>query len=324
MREGTYPTPLAAVPRALWGYALMAVLLALLRFGNTTPDSAHYVALVEYFRGNLPREGLQSPFAYRWVVPWVASWPTAASPRLAIALGSLISIVAAYIAFGRLLARLVADARQWHLGMGFLVFSFPTLNYSAAVLTDSAGFLVLVLAAWALVAHRFLALGAVLAIGVGVRESTLVMLPAIWIFLLLERDRRGLIAALGVTAAALMAVAAARWWFSDLPAYFWTPSWKRCLANLTRPISWATVLLTMAPVGIGALAGLRHWGRLPAVTRRLVLAVSIPGGALVAYSVTSAYMSGRFCWPLYLALVPLASWAVRGREAGAVPPARCG
>jgi hypothetical protein len=304
----TSPSQLARLAGPGLACVLLIVLLALPRFGHTTPDSVHYIALVEYFRGMAPAEALQAPYAHRWLLPWLAAWLPVA-PDTAIALCSLASTLAAYGCFARVLTLLFPDRTARRNGMLVLIVSFPTLNYGSAVLTDSAGFLILAAAAWALLARRSLILGLVLTAGIGVRETTLLMLPVIWIFHLLERNRSGLKASGFITITVLLAVAAARWWFADLPAYLWIPSWARLVENLTRPVSWATVSLTILPVGALALAGLRHWPAYAPHTRHFILATLIPGLGLLGYSIAAAWMSGRFCWPLYLALVPLAACA---------------
>jgi len=294
----------------LYAAAVVAVttaVLALPRFGHITPDSTYYASLAGYFRGEVARTDLHTPFAFRWALPWLAARVPAVNPATAIAGCSLVSTISAYLIIGRILSILGARGKAWWLGMAVLVISFPTVNYGAAVLTDSTGFLVLCAAAWALLEKRFLLLGIALALGVWVRESTLVMLPALWLFLLLERDARGMIKAAGITVATLLAVAAARWWFADLPAYFWTPSWERFIGNMTRPISWATVWLTLAPAGAFALKGIYHWKGIPHRTRHYLVALGLPCLALAGYGAVAAFMSGRFCWPLYLALVPLAA-----------------
>lgn len=287
----------------------LTVALALPRFAHTTPDSTYYVTLVEYFRGVAPRAELHTPFAFRWLVPWTAAWLPGLAPARAIALCSIVALLGAYGCFDRMLRILLPDeAMRWR-AMLILVVSFPTINYGSAVLTDSAGFLVLAGGAWALLARRFFCLGLTLVAGAWVRESTALMLPALWAFIALEKDRRGLLPACGVTVAALLAAIAVRWWFADLPAYFWFPNTNRFTANALRPVSWATLGLTAVPVGTLALLGLRHWSSFPARTRHFMVATALPGMALLGYSVVAAFMSGRFFWPLYLALVPLASGA---------------
>jgi hypothetical protein len=127
--------------------------------------------------------------------------------------------------------------------------------------------------------------------------------------------------AITITATTLLAALAGRWYFSDLPAYFWVPSWSRFMENMTRPVSWATVSLTLAPLLLLLAASGRTSPPLPRRLRAFSVSILIPGTLLVVYSITSAYMSGRFCWPLYLGIVPVLAWRFGG-ERRATPNCR--
>lgn len=296
---------------------ITATLVALPRFGHTTPDSVYYVTMTDYFRGLAARADLQSPFAFRWVVPWLASWLDGLSASTAIALISLISMLLAYLCLARLLARLLPATDQYRAGVLLLIFSFPTINYGGAVLTDSAGFFVLSAAACAMVERRMVLLALMLVVGMGVRETTLLMIPACWIYLALERDRHGMLTAATLTITALTAAMLYRWCFSDLTPYYWTPDGDRLINNLTRPVSWATLALTVGPIGTLAFASRAHWDHVPTRTRHFIIALGLPALALLGYSILAAFMSGRFGWPLYLALLPLVAggqpiWDSRG------------
>ncbi|MGH7369832.1 MAG: hypothetical protein ACREIN_02985 [Candidatus Methylomirabilaceae bacterium] len=61
------------LPRLVWVVILLTVVLALPRFGRHSPDSLRYLALAKYFRGEVAREELRGPFAYRPLVPFLAA-----------------------------------------------------------------------------------------------------------------------------------------------------------------------------------------------------------------------------------------------------------
>ncbi|MCF6285944.1 MAG: hypothetical protein L3K26_12215 [Candidatus Hydrogenedentes bacterium] len=288
-------------------------LLALPRFAHTTPDSIYYTDLVDYFRGTLPRESLHTPFAFRWVVPRIASALPGVPPHVAMALCSVLATIASYLVAARLLANLLRSQTQLIAAVFLLVLSFSTVNYASAVLTDAAGFLVLVSACYAMQQHRYLLLGGILVVGTGVRESTLLMLPVLWIFLYLQPRSQWVLTATGLSAITLLAALASRWYFADLPAYFWTPTWSRFADNMARPVSWATVTLTLGPLLLALAATRRSTTPLPRDLRAFIIAIALPSLLLIAFSTTAAFMSGRFCWPLYLALVPLVAWRIEPR-----------
>ena len=288
--------------------AAAAVIMTLPRLAHTTPDSAYYIALTCYFKGQAGRDELVAPFAFRWVVPWLASWLPDTSPAMALALCSVIAFAGTALCLDRLLRTLNAPRAGANTGLLAFLLSFPALNYGGAVLTDSAGMLVLAAAVCALVERRFLLLGLVLGAGAGVRETTLLMLPGLVLYLALERDKKGLLAAGPIVLATLMATGMPRWCLFELPAYGWQASWSRFTENLARPISWTTVSLTLVPILLVALPGLLRWREQASIVRHFVLALGLPGLALLSFSTTSAFMSGRFAWPLYLVLVPLVAF----------------
>lgn len=288
-------------------------LLALPRFAHTTPDSVYYTDLVDYFRGTLAREALHTPFAFRWVVPRIAAALPGVPPPIAIALCSVLATMASYLIAAGLLTKLLRSQTQLIAAVFLLVVSFPTVNYGSAVLTDAPGFLILVAACYAMQRHRPVLLCLILVAGTGVRESTLLMLPVIWIFLYLQPRPRWVITAAGISTITLLAALASRWYFADLPAYFWIPTWPRFVDNMTRPISWATVALTLVPLLLMLVATRRSRTPLPCDLRAFVIAMALPCLLLVVFSSTAAFMSGRFCWPLYLALVPLVAWRTESR-----------
>jgi hypothetical protein len=135
------------------------MLLALPRFAHTTPDSIYYTDLIAYFRGDLERSALQTPFAFRWVAPRVAAALPGLSAEVSMALLGITATVLAYLSAMGSFTGLLATHRQLVVAAAALVISFPTLNYSSAVLTDAAGFLVLALACGAMLKGRFLWLG---------------------------------------------------------------------------------------------------------------------------------------------------------------------
>lgn len=290
------------------------LILTLPRFAHTTPDSIYYTDLVWYFQGDLDRTALQTPFAFRFLLPWVAAWLPFLSPGAAIATCSVMATCGAYLLAVRLWANFLETQHQLNVAALLLVCSFPTVNYGSAVLTDAAGFLAVTAACLALYHHAFLVLGFLLVVGAVVRESTLLMLPVMILYFAQTR-RPGWIPALGIISiSTLLAAGATRGYFADLPPYFWTPTWERMMDNLSRPVSWATVVLTMGPLLVLFVLPTSK-GPAPAALRQFALSLALPCLALFVYGVTSAFMSGRFLWPLYLALVPLVAWRVSRESA---------
>ena len=108
---------------------------------------------------------------------------------------------------------------------------------------------------------------------------------------------------------------AVRAYFSDLPnTFYWWLSLQGFLANMTQPkIGWITFPLTLIPPLSLFVIGLRHSGwkfisSLDDRQARLILSITIVSILYIIYSncIATAYMSGRFVWPFYTALIPIA------------------
>jgi len=153
-----------------------------------------------------------------------------------------------------------------------------------------------------------------LSLGVLARESVLSMVLVAVMYLLMN-SRRQRVALLKILPLIIIPPAvvfiAVRLCFSDMRHHLWVPSLQVMLSNLKRPVSWLTVLLTLCPPLILFLIGVwpKRFGFLERLSFRhktLLLALTIGGALTVIYGFVAAFMSGRFLWPLYTVLVPVA------------------
>jgi hypothetical protein len=303
--------------------AVLTILMAGPRFAHTTPDSGYYLALARYFQTGTGRESLTAPYVYRLLVPWIASFGPASTMGINMAVISVLCTLGAYGFFYRLMRYLIADGAAIRIGMLLLVISFPTFNYASAVLTDAAGFLCLVMTVYLLLRRRLWLFTLAASVSVLTRESNLVLVLAFWIYLMLARRwvvyprPRSWHYLLGLIPIGLYLLVRAG--FADLRSYYWVPTLRMLIANLLRPVSWATFLLALAPplgvILVGSwrareefLERLRQWDD---HQRAVMAAVGLACLMLLGYSLLSAFMSGRFVWPLYIVLIPLAAQAVR-------------
>lgn len=293
---------------------VLTILLSLPRFAHHTPDSKHYINLAKYFRGDLDRHSLRTPFAYRVLVPFLAAHGPSDDLDFNFAAINVGCTVAAYLIFVAYLKKLVTSSTELNVGATLLVVSFPSLNYSSGILTDPAAFLVCVAAAYLLSQERYALFAAVVSLGVLARESVLSMVLVAVLYLLMNsrRQRAALLTKLPlVIVPPAVVLIAVRLCFSDMPHYLWIPSLQVMLSNLKRPVSWLTVLFTLCPTLVLFLIGVwtKRFGfveRLSFRQKNLLLSLTIGGALTVIYSVVAAFMSGRFLWPLYTVLVPVA------------------
>ncbi|MBI3768752.1 MAG: glycosyltransferase family 39 protein [Deltaproteobacteria bacterium] len=307
--------------RAALAVVALTVTIGLPRFAARTPDSYGYVQLARYLRGEVGREELVTPYAYRVLTPFIAAHLPWRDPSLSLALINVLCTIAAYLLFMRYLRRLLPSRAAVNLGMLIAVVSFPTFAYSSEVLTDPAGFLALIAASSLLLEERPYAFSATVSLGILARDSVVVMVAVFLLYQALrERRMRGpwpWITSLVVALPPLVTLLAVRRYFSDLPNVTGMPSLHQVWSNLRNPLRCASVLLTVGPPGLLLVAGWRQRGRaafavLPRRELGLLAALTAVGVLFGLYSVVAFVMSGRYVWLTYPGLIPLA--VVAGRD----------
>ena len=303
--------------RALAVAALTAI-VGIPRLAGQTPDSPFYVDAARYFQGDLELRQLAAPYAYRFLEPLLVAQIPAGDIVVRFAILNLGCTILAHLLWIPYLCRLFRDDRDVNVGLLLAILSFPALDYSSRVLTDPIGFLAVTLATLLILAERDLAASAVVSVGVLARDSVILMsgvmlldaaLAAAW-----SAGRPRFPKAIVAATLPIAVFVAVRWHLSDLPVFTGTPSWHQLADNLSDPLRWLRILLTIGPLGL-LLCGRRHRGVLTAFTVRqsCLLVASVAIGALFnIYSVAAFFMSARYLWPVYLGLVPLAVAA--GRE----------
>jgi hypothetical protein len=307
--------------RVILFIVVVTILLGLPRFAHQKPDSQYYLEVSRYVAGDGVAGPLKAPFAFRFIVPWLAAQGPTGNLRLNWGILNILVTMAAYLLVALFIYRLGAAPGEQRSAVLLLLLSFPSLNYSSGILTDPGGLLILAAGALLLQRQRYLWLAILAGLGVAVRESALLLAAAalihLWHGSSPPKNRHRLAWSLITAVPPLAAFFLIRHALFDIPGYLPLPSMAQLLRNIGSPIGWATLLLTLAPPLILAGSGLLKGGadglkEFPMPQRRLLLALGIPLLMLLLYSMTAAAMSGRFAWPLYMVLLPL---AVRlGRE----------
>ena len=298
------------------------ILLSLVRFQHEIPlDSQAYIELTEFFQGTRSKQELQTPWVYRPLVPWLASTGPVGYAATLIATVNVLFTIAAYLLFYSYLISLKLPSPVIVTSVLLLVFSFPTVNYSSSVMTDGAGFFFFTFATLALLRGRLGLLIVVLTIGVFAREATLILLLTAAIFFGLEMFRGNKkyvpTSAWFIPVVPILAYLLIRWYFSDLPSYFWRPSLQHALYQLARPVQWIVFGLTiLPPIGIYLFARRSGGDSIKQIFQKLTLrqqnlfvALAVTGIIFNLYSVSSAVLSGRFVWPYYTVIIPFVAWS---------------
>lgn len=294
---------------------LATALLSIPRFAHQTPDSEFYIETAEFFRGNFSYNELLPPYAYRVLLPFLAAYGPTSQIDFNFAIINVISTILAYSIFYYFLKSLYKKEAEVVFGIIILVVSFPTVNYSSGVLTDPIGFLVFVIATYFFLNEKKLLFSLTASLGVLAREANLSLVLAMLIYTTFFdhgtwRSKASLILT-GLPP--ILTYFGIRLFFSNLPGYVWLPSFDIVWQNLTSPVSWMTFLLVILPPMIMIAIGMIC--KKPAITNLIkisdrnisvLFSWTIACTLLIIYSVLSAFMSGRFAWPLYIALVPAA------------------
>ena len=304
---------------------LLTICLSIPRFAHQTPDSPDYVNLAQYLQGNASQEALLKPFAYRVLVPFLSTLLPINDSNISIALLSTIATVAAYLISIPYMRRLGLTPVQVCIGLIFFVLSFPTFNYASSVMTDAAGFFVFLAGCLFLLKERYVWLSLTICVGVLVRESLLALslIAILDLFIRQMLFQKKLLTwkqmatqLLIVLIPPFLTFLATRFFlFPDVPTNFrWGLSLRGFLRNFSQPkIGWLTFTLTLCPPLLLFFYGLSYQGwdhvkRLSSRSKALLLAITVVSITYIIYSnsIKTAYMSGRFVWPFYSVLIPVA------------------
>lgn len=299
---------------------LVTVLLGIPRFAHKTPDSIYYLQTSKYFSGEMEKTELKTPFAYRIVIPYLAHLGPVKNLEFNFAVINLLITILSYLIFAFFLKEFFGSDHLMKIGMILLLFSFPSLNYSSAVLTDAGSFLVIVLTAYLLLKERYFLAIISLSLGVFIRESVISMALAASLYVLIAGWRNNRLKYLFYSFLTLISPVCVylflRTQFLDVEGHIWLPSIAIVIRNLKRPDAWATFLLTLAPLLILIIIGIKQKGisflkQMSWRNRIFVYSVTVSSVLLILYSVLAAFMSGRFVWPFYVVLIPVAVLSVK-------------
>ena len=284
-------------PFVIGGFAVLAMVVMLWRWGGTVEDSQAYFNTAQWLRGALDPTELRAPFPYRIAVPALAALLPGDIHNTFATLNWLFTIATACLATATV--RRMGFGTQRALAAGLLVIlSLPTFWYAPYLLVDPGSVCMRMLFVFAvLTVQPRLALAAALA-ATAVREENILLLG--WLLAMRQVGWKSGLAALAVAGAWLLAV---RWWLvPGLPSYTWVPNLD-ALHNLLS--DWRGMLSLAGCAGLVlplALLGMRHApARLQPLKSLLALMLLPP-----LYAALSVRVEGRIFWGLYPFLIPFA------------------
>jgi hypothetical protein len=284
-------------PVVISGFAVLALLIMLPRWGGTIEDSQAYFDTARWLRGDLPASSLRAPFPYRIGVPALA----AALPgplRHTFALVNWLFVVAGACLAAATVRRLGFGTQRALVAGLLVIVSLPTFWYAPYLLVDPGSVCMRMLFVFGVLTGRpGIALAAGLA-ATGIREENILLL--VWLVALRQVSPVRGLAALAVAGAWLVAV---RWWIvPPLPHYAWVPNVgtvRNLLGDWRALASLAGCAGVVVPLAIGGMRAAPE--RLRPLKGLLVLMALPP-----LYAALSVRVEGRIVWGLYPFLVPFA------------------
>lgn len=280
------------------------------RASDGTPsmgDAPEYVNCVRYYRGEISKNQLTTPFAYRAGVPYVAALLPVKDPMTAINCINYIGLALALFFLHKTMLGMGYGFREVVIGDFIFVFSFPVFYYGAIGLVDPVWLTALAAGLFCLYRQQWVWLCGVVAVGALIRETTIVLVVVTAVYLLVVSPRRWFLIMTLVALAFVLPSMGTRIAFDDLGHYVWKPSLFYLHQNL-RLRAAAAMLLSLGIPGMLILIWIvRTQCRNAAVCPRVwipMLAGIMCVLGLSAFAFVAAYADGRFLWAVSLFGMP--------------------
>jgi hypothetical protein len=276
-------------------------------------DSHRYIIYVEFFRRNVPKSELSVPYAYRPLVPFVASLMPF-DPLTSIDVVNIVFLLVVLVIAYNLLCVLGFPFSYSILGCFMFAVSFPTFYYGTIGYVEPALILFLFIGVYLLVMEKWTYLVLTIVIGCLAKEAIILLIPVLLAYLLLSGHPWKLKLTVSITAY-LITTLAVRVIFGGLEGpNYWQPSFHQFLANL-RARALLSIALTFGVPGFLSWGLLFGCKKIASSVRRPILASFVVG--LLAsillgfYSMWSVHTDGRYIWTSYPFSIPLALWSLR-------------
>jgi hypothetical protein len=299
---------LIAIPRFNWG-ELPGIFKSM--SGGKPFDTYQYITYIEYFRGdNTSEDKLASPFSYRPLPSLLASFlPFEAETSLNLI--NLFSLLAGVMFIYLILKLLGINFKYRSIGMLLYILSFPYFYYGTSGYIDSVFILALLILLYLMLKRRWKLLIITIILAVMVKETVVIFLPVLFVFLYNDALSGTRLRRLSIFAAAASAIIIVSLIIRNIvpgqATYLWNPKFELLTFNLLRIKTYLSFGLSLGIPGILSFFALKT---ILAQKRTDQLFLTLLTGVVISlllsfYSLFSAYADGRHIWTAYPYLIPL-------------------
>lgn len=265
------------------------------------------MSFVKYFRGEIPTPHLRPPFAYRPLVPFVAShlpFDEMTSINLVNFGGLLVALCFIY----RTLIELNFGLNLSILGCCLFVFAFPTFYYSTIGFIDPVMIGFTSASTYFILVKKWLWFYLTFGLGILSKETTIIILPVLIVFLLFVEDtlkKKLIILSIAVIESLLIFYIVRAFSPVSSQTMVWKPSIAQFYKNASRIRSFLSFILTLGIPGFISLVGLFRYRRQIPVHLYPMLIGFLISIMLFVFAMFSAYADGRFIWPSVIFTIPI-------------------
>lgn len=270
-------------------------------------DAAQYMSFVKYFRGEPQTPPLRPPFAYRPLAPFIASY-LPFDEMTSINLVNFGGLLLALFFIYKTLIKLNFGFNLSILGCCLFVFAFPTFYYSTIGFIDPVMMGFTSASTYFILAREWPWFFLTLGLGLLSKETTIIILPVLILFLLFIEDtlkKKLIIICFAVIESLLILYFVRAFSLVSLQTMVWKPSIAQFIKNASRNRSYLSFALTLGIPGIISLVGLFRYRRQIIIHLYPMLIGFFMSILLFVFAMFTAYADGRFIWPSVIFTIPI-------------------
>ncbi|MCX7727548.1 MAG: hypothetical protein N2053_11955 [Chitinispirillaceae bacterium] len=275
-------------------------------------DSYNYLLFVRFFRtvntSRLKQQNLPiPPFSYRPLGPFVASFlPFDEMTSLNII--NLLALIITLFFLKLILIKTGVSLLSQVLALLMFIISFPVFYYGTIGYIDPLLIMFLAIGLFMIITEKWFLYALSIFMGTFAKEGMAILLPLPFVVYFLSK-RKSFIFLVGIMGIILYLVATyfTRSIISSPVKYFWIPSPKAFLSNLSR---FRTYFSVLASVGLPGLLGiLAIFSR---IIKKDTYFYLLKIGVIFSFfffllGMSSVYTDGRYIWPAYIFFIPLSA-----------------